>query len=474
MIAWIGLILFIILMLALGTLAMRRTVTREEFFTGGWRLNPYLFACSLAAASASGWAYIGGPGVGYSYGVVELLSTPIAWIPGIFLVVYFAVPYYKKWIAKYQATSIGDLMGYLHGDSNVLRALVAALIFIMYMMFITAQFKAAGAILSMMLGIPTLFAILVFMVITIIYVTQGGLRAVMYTDVASIIWMIATCFLSIYIIFAAVGGFGPLFERAAAIDPELVYPTSGVPYASTIPWTFVAITIAYTAFQFAPSFSQKYISVAEMPPTRRATVATIVSLLTLMTAFPVLVGLTARVVMPGLSDPDTALPEMFNRYLPEALMVFGALGIVNAIISSVDSYLIASCANFESALKPVWEKYKVSDRTRFWTARALVLLLSLCSFIWVITKPPQLLVYLALIGSTGLAAVLTGPLFLRLFWKEGGTRNGAVISIIVTYVIYIYLEYIYIFNWIENAVIGMALSVLLYVGISKLEKAVPR
>ena len=79
---------------------------------------------------------------------------------------------------------------------------------------------------------------------------------------------------------------------------------------------------------------------------------------------PVVVGLLGSVVTPGIADPEHVLPTTAARYFSPALMVVFQGSIVAAILSTVDTTLIASGSlvahNLYLPLRPgISERHKV-------------------------------------------------------------------------------------------------------------------
>jgi len=69
---WISLILYFLLMLAIGVYAWRKsTSSSEEYMLGGRNLPPAVAALSAGASDMSGWRLLGLPGALYAAGLVE-------------------------------------------------------------------------------------------------------------------------------------------------------------------------------------------------------------------------------------------------------------------------------------------------------------------------------------------------------------------------------------------------------------------
>lgn len=449
---------------------MRPTKSLEEFTVAGRSIRPILMGIGLAAASASGWAYIGAPGVAYAYGLIELLSTPLAWIPGIFAVAFLAIPIYRRLSELFACKSVPEFIGNAHGKAFGLICLVAVIMSIQYLMFLTAQFKAAGLVLGSLLGISFNQAVIIAFMVLTIYAVLGGLRGALYTDIIQAGFMIFVCLSSLYLIYLLIGGPTKLLEEAAKLNPNYVFPSTGEPYAKSYALLWFLIYVAYMGFQFQPSFVQFYMSVRKPSYKDSALIATIAGLITLLTTYQVMGGLLGKVVLKPLEDPDKVMPVLWTTYLHPMITSLLLIGAWSAILSSQDAYLVATIAGMTTVLEHAFIKFKiaVSEKGKLLIARSIGLLIAITSMTWAITSPPPLLAILAIIGTTGLAAVLTGPLFVRLWWE--GTKIGAYVSLLVTWPFYLICAYYEVLGWLELAVVGMIISGVLYISISLLDK----
>ncbi|HBF59227.1 MAG: sodium:solute symporter family transporter, partial [Exiguobacterium acetylicum] len=69
---WISIILYLVLMLAIGYFAYKRTTNTEDYMLGGRDLGPGVTALSAGASDMSGWMLMGLPGAMYATGVSAL------------------------------------------------------------------------------------------------------------------------------------------------------------------------------------------------------------------------------------------------------------------------------------------------------------------------------------------------------------------------------------------------------------------
>lgn len=95
---------------------------------------------------------------------------------------------------------------------------------------------------------------------------------------------------------------------------------------------------------------------------------------------PLFIGLVGYHVMPGLQDPEQILPRMAQFHFHKYLYIIFAGALVSAILSTVDSALLASSALLNHNL--IFNFYpNLNDKTKLIADRIGVFLLGISSYI---------------------------------------------------------------------------------------------
>ena len=99
----------------------------------------------------------------------------------------------------------------------------------------------------------------------------------------------------------------------------------------------------------------------------------------LVALIPVFLGLIGPQLAPGLAEPEQIVPTLAQRYLPAALYVMFAGALISAILSTVDSALLASASLVShNILLRLWPG--ASERTKVGLARGGVAAFGLVAF----------------------------------------------------------------------------------------------
>ena len=215
----------------------------SEYFLGSRGFGVWALALTAAATSASGGSFVGFPALIYSHGWVLAL-----WIAGYMTVPLVAMALMGKRLNQVArrsgAITIPEIFRERFQNSAV--GLVATVMIVVFLFFyLLAQFKAGAKILAVLLeeaplyvsavhgvgrlidGVPWVgnagpdyvLCLAVFGVAVIAYVTYGGFRAVVWTDVMQGIVMGLGVAIMLFLALSQVGGLGKATLELAEMTP---------------------------------------------------------------------------------------------------------------------------------------------------------------------------------------------------------------------------------------------------------------
>jgi Na+/proline symporter len=150
---------------------------------------------------------------------------------------------------------------------------------------------------------------------------------------------------------------------------------------------------------------------------RNATVVAGTSYL-LIGLMPVGLGLAGAALLPGLAEPEQILPLLAQQYLPTALYVLFAGGLVSAILSTVDSALLMA-GGLVSHNVIVQVRPDLSERAKVRVARAAVCLFGVVAYVMALRadRVYELVEEASAFGSSGMVVVVCFGLFTRIGGK---------------------------------------------------------
>jgi len=135
----------------------------------------------------------------------------------------------------------------------------------------------------------------------------------------------------------------------------------------------------------------------------------------------------ARVLVPGIKDPDMVLPSLIFKVVPTALAAFFMVGVLAIIMSIVDSILlvISSAVVVDFIRK---SRVNISEKSGLKIARIASVLIGILALIITISPPAEITFLMA--WSFGLFAATFTPILVGGFYWKRLTREGAVAALI--------------------------------------------
>ena len=399
----------------------------ESFFTAGRTVGPLVGGASLTATQVSAGTLVGTVGLHYLTGV----SFTWIWV-GIWAGWLTSVLLVAPQLRAHGGYTVPDyLADRFAGDSDgaFVRGLAAALIAVIYLVYTTAQYVAGGVVLDALVGLGTLPSAALLAAVAVSYTAVGGMRASVYTDVLQVALLVVALLAATAVGVADVGGFRGLAAQTAAVDPALL--------AWNHDWTRVGSLAASFGFGIAVApYELSRVYAMRNPATVRSAVGVAVVIQAAIAACIATLGVLARVRYPELSSPDAALVQLALDLFGPIPGVLLLLGVLAAILSTVDSVLLVTSSAvahdlYEETLPAVRCVAQPSDESvarvaRAATVAAAVVPVGLTAAAGALGGLVQFIV--ALYASL-LAATLFAPVLAGLHWRRA-TTSGAVAGIL--------------------------------------------
>ncbi len=411
--------------LALGMwLARRGSRSFADFFVGGRAIPWWLAGASMAATTFNVDTPL------YVTGVVARrgIAGNWEWWSFAFTHVLMAVVLARLWRRATIMTDAelieqrygGRPAAVLRGTRALLFAIPINCLGIGYgMLAMRKVLVALGAMDRLPLpGDPQLWAVVAIVLVVLIYAAAAGLWGVVATDFLQLGLALLGALLVAGYALHEVGGLGVLRERlaqAGRADALRLVPRPGdvaLPFS-----TFLAyLGIQWWAYRGADGggmFVQRLSSVRDEPSAERAAVLFNVVNYVVRTWPWVVVALAALVVLPGLSDPETAYPLMMMHYLPA-----GVLGLVTASLIAAFMSAVSTQINWGASyiVRDVYQRFvsrTASERNLVLVGRAATVLIAVLSAAGSIAMQDvgKIFRFIILVGN-GSGTVL----LLRWFW----------------------------------------------------------
>ena len=425
-------IAYLIMMLAIGVYAYKRTSNSTDYFLGGRNLGPWPAALSAGASDMSGWLLLGLPGYAYAAGLESL------WLAGGLLLGTWANWLIcAKRLRTYSITTdnsltLPEFLSRRFNDKSKLVQTIAAFFILLFFLFYTSSgLVAGGKLFETVFGLDYTMAVIIGAACVVSYTLFGGFLAVSWTDLVQGLLMSAA--LLIVPIAAMDGGLGQLSADLAAKNPELLTiwndakgePLSAIAIISLAAWGLGYFGQPHILARFKATRTNGDLTTAR----RIAVVWTALS----MTG-AVLVGLVGLLYVDNQLAGELADGEKIFMLLVNAIfhpVIAGILlaAILAAIMSTADSQLlVSSSALAEDFYKQVF-KPEASAQEVVMVGRVSVIILSLIA-LFLAMDPDSSVLGLVSYAWAGFGAAFGPALVLSLYWKRMN-RNGALAGILV-------------------------------------------
>jgi solute:Na+ symporter, SSS family len=327
-----GILAYVILQLAIGVAVSRRIATEADYLLAGRSLGYSLATFSIFATWLGAETCIGSARSIYEEGLSWTTPEPFAYSACLlFMGVVFAAPLWRRGL-----TTVVDLFRERFGPG--VERFVVLLVVPTSVLWAAAQLRAFGQVLAASSDLSLQAAIGFAAAVAVVYTAFGGLLADAVTDLVQGIALIGGLLLLGGVLLSegallgagAVGGAGAASGPATGADPS-----------------WLAVAEAWSIPVFGSVFAQELVSrvLGSRSPkvAVRAAAAGAVGYLAIGLV-PVSAGLAGAIRFPGLEDPEQILLHLAHAEFHGVLYVIFAGALVSAILSTVDSTLLASAS----------------------------------------------------------------------------------------------------------------------------------
>lgn len=404
----IGIAAYLATQLALGIVISRRIKTETDYILAGRTLGVGLAAFSIYATWFGAESIQGAAGSLYTDGLSGGSADPFGYVACILLVgLIYARPLWNRGF-----TTFGDLFRQRY--SPAVERLAIVLMVPTSLLWGAAQIRAFGNILSHASSMPLELAICGAALFVIVYSAVGGLLADAWSDVVQGIAIIV----GLVGLGAAVVSSGDLQRAWAQVPPERFALLGG----PDTPWHLVleAWVVPVIGSMLAIEILSRVLGCRSAETARRACLVG-GGMYLLAGLIPAVLGLCGPYLVAGLTDAEQLIPELARLHLGTGAYILFAGALISAILSTVDSTLLAGSAllthNIVLQLRP-----DLSDRARLLWSRAGVFTLGVLAWILALLSDSisELVSISSSFGSAGIFVVGT----LGLFTDIGGVASA--------------------------------------------------
>ncbi|MCX4784349.1 sodium:solute symporter family protein [Streptomyces sp. NBC_01264] len=435
---------FLVLAVVLGLLAARGRDSGAgtglaHWSLGGRSMGPLLSWVLLAGEGYTSFSYLGAAGWGYAYGVPVLYV--VAYMSCGFAVLHLVGPLLWKYAHTHHLIGMSDIVAHRY-RRPWLGAVVAVTATVFMLPYIQLQIMGMGVVVSTVTygAVSINWSYAVAFVVSTAFIIGSGLRGSAWVSVLKDALVIGTLlFLAAYLPWHYFDGFGGLFEQVAADYAQwLTLPGHGAGADGRgelgVTWFVTTVVVNSLVLMVFPSTVAGLLAARDADVVRLNT--TWLPFYNLLLFVPMLLGMTALFVVPGLTgtETDQALLRLVVDGLPAWVVgIVGVAAALSALVPMAVFMLVIGTMWGRSVLPLLFRT--ISDTRQHQSAKAVVLVTGAVALAATYLAPSTL-VRLSLVSCEAMAQLL--PLVvLGLLWR--GLHFTAGVSGLVVGALFVFI-----------------------------------
>ena len=478
-------IVYLLMMIIVGIVSMKKTNSTEDYFLGGRGLNSWVAALSAQASDMSGWLLMGLPGSIYA------LGTGQAWVAiGLFLGTVANWLLISKRLRRYTIVANNSLTlpefleNRFHDKKRILLCISSIVIVIFFLVYTASALASGGKLFNTVFGVDYHVALAIGAGVILTYTFLGGFLAVCTTDfIQGTLMLIGLLVVPIVAYGFVSGDFASNLALTGVNydDYMSLFSNGGEAYSAVDILSQLAWGIGYCGM---PHILVRFMAVKNEKELKKSSVIAIVWVF-ISLVMACVIGIVGRAFLaPAVLDEVSSesvfielINQVFNHKL--ALPFVGGLflcGILAAIMSTADSQLLVCASSVSKDIYKNVAKPDASDQTVLKVSRLTVVVVALLAF-FIAWDPDSSVMALVSDAWAGLGSAFGPIVVCSLFWKRTNVA-GAVAGMVsggLTVIIWDYLpimdgKTIGSATGVYSLLVGFIISLICIVAFSLLTK----
>jgi len=324
-----GILAYVAAQLLVCLWVVRRNRSEQDYLVAGRRLGVPVVAVTIFATWFGAETCIGAAGSIYEGGLAGARTDPFGYALCIFVMgAFFAVRLYRRGLM-----TLGDFYRQRYGPG--VEKLAVMLMVPGSVIWAAAQILAFGHVLAATSELSLEFSVIAASIFVVAYTVLGGLLADVISDLIQGL-VLALGLVVLFVLVVADGFEGGALTTAFAPE-RLTFRSDGESWWSVLDgWS-----IPLLGSLFSAELVTRILAANSAETARRASFLG-GGFYLLVGSIPLTLGMLGPGILPGLESGEALLPSLAEAYLPTALYIVFAGALVSAILSTVDSALLAA------------------------------------------------------------------------------------------------------------------------------------
>lgn len=407
-------VVYILITTFMGIYTKRFSKSSGEYMTGGKGFGALIIAVLMMSEFIGTGSTIGTAQTAFTKGIsasLNLVTLALAFV----LFAYTASKKFHR-IGEY---TISGAISKTYGSGA---RTITSLIMIYALTVVNISMYAGGAAtLAAIMNVPHALAAIIVGLVTVVYVSLGGIFAVAYTNLIHAFFKYLGLILAVSFGLVAVGGFTGL---SLNLKPSM-FDWTGIGWSTIIAWTIANI---------GSVFSTQYIvqAISSANNEAKAKKASFYSgfLVIPVGIMAALIGMAASILFPNIpsSQAFPAMTTLMNPFLGGLVVA----GLIAAVFGTVAASTIGSAALLLNDFYLPFKK-RATDKQALRFSRVTTIVMGLLPIPFAIFAPEILnTIFFARALRTTLAVIVIVMLYFPAFSSGLGATLGMILSVIIT------------------------------------------
>lgn len=452
--AQIIIVVYSLLLIAIGIFASKKTKTLDDFVLGGRNIGAFMSALAYGTTYFSAVIFVGYAGrFGWDLGISVTYIGIANAVIGTWLAWKLLAKPTRHITLRLGSATMPDFF-FKRYKSKALKITTAIIIFVFLVPYCASVYQGISYFSETVLNVPYEYCMIGMAVLTAVYLIAGGYIAAALTNFVQAIVMAAGIILMLLFVLGSpqVSGLSEGLSRIASITQS--NPGS---FNSSNMITLISLIILTSLGTWGlPQMVHKFYAIKD---NRAITHGTVIS-----TVFALLVGgiayftggLGRLFLSEAPADLDMVMPLMLSAALPQALLGLILVLLLAASMSTLSSLVLVSSTAISLDLAKDILRPKMKEKNTMILTRALCALFVLLSVVIALLKPAAIVTLMSYSWGA-ISGSFLAPFLFGVRWKNV-TKAGAWAGVIVGFSVSVIFMILNIANvlpkWISPPVIG--------------------
>lgn len=450
LIALYGVIAYVIVLFVLSAFCIKKALNSyEEYSYCGRSLTIGFIMFTYLATWIGGGTIVGLVGKTYQGGAGQYWLIAISFVVQIFFVLIFL-----RRIRVLRQPSIAGFLAMRYPDYGELVRIPATIgILIRNVTMTGMQFGALGFMVTYLFGISSNLSVLLTFLIITSYTVLSGLWGVVVTDVFQGILQTAGIILLVVLTVKLSGGIDEIYRFYQATGSESFLNILKFQENTVNVIKFVLAFGLFFLMSDQTDWERIYSSKTDKIAFWGTSIPLVITLITLV--LPAYLGVFQRVLSLGFADSQMVIYEFIFEFVDVKMAMFILVGLIAAIMSSADSFMLASGIIFSNDIIKRFVNKEAGDKELIFWTRAFVVITGAIGFAFAINISDVIYIWLT---GIGMAAIIVIPSYLLAWFSKTANTAGCISGMGFGILYCIVIAVGYIEPSVNEILIGMTIN----------------